>query len=201
MAKIEDIYKIKKCMNEGHLLYLMNTLELIQGKSKAIVNIGVYYGASAAALLLGMQKFNITGPLYCIGTYKYHNAGKPKLKPFRERTDVEWSDDFLEQVKQNLKPFVGTKEVIYSRCFSDDFYLEDIDGISLVFIDADHTTHGCLLDALKYSQKVILGGRMIFHDYNHFQTVRTAIDLFLKIRPDFRLESTSGGLAVLRRIK
>lgn len=191
--------KIKGLHKPSELEFLKDIVGLVPDKAKAIVNIGVYYGASSAALLEGMRRFGITGPLYCVDVFRYHNAGKPKVKPFRERTDVPWSENFLEKVKTNLAPFAGEVKVHYVQCFSDDFDLSVVDGISLIFIDADHTTHGCLLDALKYSQKAVAGGYMLFHDYTAFKSVKRAVTLFTQIRPDFKLRRVYNSIAIVRK--
>jgi len=198
--KFEDACKIKRIVSQTELRFLMDILSGVD-KTRAIVNVGAYYGASGAALLLGMQKYDITGPLFCIDVFRYHNAGGPKVKPFRERTDVPWSDSFIEETKRNLAPFSAGKDVHYIECFSDDFDLAMLDGIAVIFIDADHTVHGCLLDALKYSQKVIAGGLMLFHDYTTFESVRQAIALFTLIRPDFKMLGVHGSIAVVEKGK
>lgn len=197
--KIEDACKIKNYMSSSELKYLMDAVGRITDKTKAIVNVGVYYGASSATLLLGMQEHGITGPLFCIDIFRYHNAGAPKMKPFRERTDVPWSDTFLEQAKGNIAPFLDGKNIRYIECFSDDFSLTMVEGISLIFIDGDHSVHGCLLDALKYSQKVINGGFMLFHDYTTFTSVKRAVTIFTEIRPDFKLEGCYCSIAVVQK--
>lgn len=197
--KIEDTYKIKGIISPEELKFLKDVTSRVTDKTKAVVNVGVYYGASSAALLLGMQEHGITGPLFCIDVFRYHNAGAPKMKPFRERTDVPWSTLFIEQAIKNITPFSNTKNVRYVEGFSDDFPLTMVKGISLVFIDADHTTHGCLLDALKYSQKVIGGGFMLFHDYIHFTSVKKAVAMFTEIRPDFKLKGVHDSIAIVEK--
>ena len=190
--KIEDTYKIPNYVSKIELNYLQNVIKDVKDKNKdkSIVNIGVYYGASAAALLLGMNENNITGSLFLIDIFKYHNAGGPKIKPFREREDILWSDIPLDKVKKNINLFSSPdQKVIYMKSFSDDVNLEDIGKISVIFIDGDHTTHGCLLDVLKYSQKMIKGGIMLFHDYTNFEQVRKAVSKFLDIRTDFKFKS------------
>ena len=194
----EDACSIKRIVTQAELQFLMDILAGVD-KTQAIVNIGTYYGASGAALLLGMQKYNITGPLFCIGVFRYHNAGGPKTIPFRERTDIPWSESFIGEAKKNLAAFSIGKDVRYAECFSDDFDLSVVEGISVIFIDADHTVHGCLLDALKYSQKVVAGGLMLFHDFTSFGSVRKAIALFTQIRPDFKMTGLHGSIAIVEK--
>jgi len=153
--QIEKVYNIPNYMKKAELSYLRNVVKNIKNKEASIVNIGVYYGASAASLLLGMNDYNITGSLFLIDVFKYHNAGGPKIKPFRERDDVNWSDININEVKKYIEPFSNNNKIIYLKSFSDDVNLESIGPISLIFIDGDHTTHACLLDALKYSQKIV----------------------------------------------
>lgn len=198
--KIDDTYKMKCYMGKEELIYLRDILERVEEKSAAIVNIGTYYGASAAALLVGMEEHGIEGPLFCIGLFRYHHAGRSQMRPFREREDIAWSEPFIEQAKANIAPFVGSHHVRYYQAFSDDFPLSLVDAISLIFIDADHSTHACLLDALKYSQKLIRGGFMLFHDYVNFSSVREAIRIFREIRPDFTIAGPiCGSILTLRK--
>lgn len=128
---IDDVCKIKNIMTRDELQFLMDSISGVD-KTQAIVNVGTYYGASAAALLLGMQKYDVTGPLVCIGTFRYHHAGSPLVKPFRERTDVAWdSNSFEEATMDNIAPFVKDETVYFARCFSDDFDLTKVMGSHL----------------------------------------------------------------------
>ncbi|MCK4816865.1 class I SAM-dependent methyltransferase, partial [bacterium] len=183
---IEHACKVHRAVTSAEMRFIKDAVGTVPDKTKAIVNIGVLYGASCTALLVGMHEYDIIGPLFCIDVFKYHNAGGPKVNPFRERTDIPWSDSFLEQTKASISPFVGDKRVHYAQCFSDDFDLSVVDGISLVFIDADHSTHGCLLDILKFSQKVVAGGLMLFHDFGRFPSINKAVRIFTTIRPVFK---------------
>ena len=194
--KINDTYSIKNLMSTSDLDLLCDSVGLIENKDKAIVNVGTFYGASAAALLVGMHTYNITGHLFVIDVFKYHNAGYPAIVPFRERNDVPWSDSFLNEVKINLSPFVGNKVVEYRESFSDDVSLEHIGESSLIFLDGDHSTHGCLLDALKYSQKLVSGGHLLFHDYTNFESVRQAVSMLLQIRSCFEIGSIVEGSSI-----
>ena len=198
--KIEDVYNIPNYMKKVELSYLKDVCKDVSIKNASIVNIGVYYGASSAALLLGMSENNIYGPLFLIDLFKYHNAGSPKTKPFRERNDIYWTDIPLGKVKEYIRPFCSGQNIIYLKNFSDDVDLDDIGDISLIFIDGDHTTQGCLLDALKYSQKVVDGGIMLFHDYTNFESVKKALDIFCELRKDFVFQNIHGTMAEVRKI-
>lgn len=197
--KFEDVLEIKNVMFPGELKYLKNVLNQVKEKDKSIVNVGCYYGASSASLLLGMQENEITGDLFLIDAFKYHGGSKPKMEPFRERKDISWSSSFLEETKNNLAKFSKGETIHYIEGFSDDASLDVIGEISLVFIDADHSTHGCLLDALKYSQKLISGGIMLFHDYNLFPSVQRAISIFLSIRPDFKIQKLLNSILTIKK--
>jgi len=140
----EDVLKIKNLTFLGELEYLKNVVSQIREKDKSIVNIGCYYGASCASLLLGMQENNITGDLFLIDIFKYHNQGNPKLEPLRERKDIPWSTSFLEETRNNLAKFSNGQKIHYIEGFSDDANLDTIGEISLIFIDGDHSIHGCL---------------------------------------------------------
>lgn len=196
--KIEDVFEIEGIVTKDELRFLKDSLSEVD-KTQAVVNVGTYYGASAAALLVGMQEYGVAGPLVCIGTFRYHNAGGPKVKPFRERTDIAWSECFIEETKRNLAPFSTGKKVLWFEGFSDEFPLSSLDGISVIFIDGDHTVHGCLLDALKYSQKVIEGGLMLFHDCGGIRLVREAVRRFTGIRPDFKFAGRCGSIGIVEK--
>jgi len=205
ITKLNHLNYDEYLMYKEELLYLTWLTQYIEKKDKAIVNIGVFYGGSCAALLLGMNEFNITGTLYGIDTFKYHNysnGGKPKMLPFRARKDVPWSNFFYETTLDTIRDFVGEKEVVFKEGFSDDMCLEEIGDISFIFIDGDHSIQGCLLDALKYSQKIVLGGFMVFHDFTgtkQIKQVKKAVELFLTVRPDFVERAICGSMIILRR--
>lgn len=198
---LEFVKKNIKCeMDRTELLYLESTVRSLpeECKDKAIVNVGVSYGASAIALLVGMQEAEIIGTLFLIDLFKYADVGNDiKLEPIRERKDVSFSKDILGEAKKNVELFRNQAAVYFIKGFSDDANLETIGDISIIFIDADHSAHACLLDALKYSQKVVPGGSIIFHDYNNFESVRRAVLLFQGIRPDFRFKETYHSMAIL----
>lgn len=197
--KFEDVLKIKNLMLPAELKYLKDMISQVREKDKSIVNIGCYYGASSVSLLLGMQENKITGDLFLIDTFKYHRAGNPKMKPFRERKDISWSSSLLIETRNNLAKFSKGEKIHYIEGFSDDASLDTVGEISLIFIDGDHSTHACLLDALKYSQKVISGGIMLFHDYTIFPSIKRAISIFLNIRPDFKIQKVFASIVTIKK--
>jgi len=199
-AGITEVYKIPNLMNEPELMYLFEQVGNVKEKKASIVNIGTYLGASASALMAGMRENGIKGVIFLIDTFKSHNSGGPETIPFRERTDINWTPINMNDLYRYIAPFRKNIRMRINKCFSDDANLEKIKDISLLFIDADHTTHGCLLDLLKFSQKLTKNGIILLHDYKNFESVKKATKIFLDIRKDFHLVDTYRSIAkVMRR--
>ncbi|MCK4454579.1 class I SAM-dependent methyltransferase [candidate division WOR-3 bacterium] len=194
MKTIHDVKNMKHLLTHEEIDYLYSEASALR-PGGSVVNIGVYHGASAAALACGMK----AGTLIIVDVFKYHNAGFPKMIPFRERTDVKWTDLPEEEIINDLKTYLGDTTLEVFKMYSDDVSLFGIPMIDLLFIDGDHTEHTCLLDTLKYSQILNNGGKILFHDYTSFKQVRDAIHKFLNIRSDFKFERQVNSIYTLKK--
>jgi hypothetical protein len=134
-----------------------------------------------------------------VDVFKYHNAGLPKMIPFKERDDVRWTDLPQEQIVDEIGTYLRETFLKVFKMYSDDVFLSDLPMVDLIFIDGDHTEHTCLLDVLKYSQKLNSGGKILFHDYTSIEQVRNAVSKFLDIRSDFKFEAVVDSIYVIKK--
>lgn len=194
MKTIQDVKNMKHILAINEIDYLYKEASALKPGSSAI-NIGVYYGASASALACGMEG----GSLIIVDVFQYHNAGAPKIIPFKERTDVGWTDLPKEKIVDEIKTYLRGTSLEVFKMYSDDVSLARSPMVDLIFIDGDHTEHACLLDVLKYSQILNSGGKILFHDYTHIQQVRNAISKFLDIRLDFKFETMVDSIYTIKK--
>ena len=167
--------------------YLMFLTGLLQEKTGNIAEIGVYKGASAVIIRKAMDNNCITGELYLIDIFRYPISNFRFGKPLR-MSSVKLSESFKS----------GTKEAIPNSIiiegYSDDVSLDRIKPISFLFLDADHSVHGCLLELLKYSQ--LMPQIIAIHD-NWSPKVIRAIDIFLSIRHEYTILGEQGSITAL----
>jgi len=194
MRSVQDVLSsIPTIHSIQDLEVLCDSVGLIGDKTKALINVGSYRGGSSAALLIGMDLYSVTGELSIVGQFRYHSPGGPAAAIptldaiFRER-NIVWTDSFLGETKANVAKFSGDRKVNFFQGFSDDINLDLIGGTSLIFLDADHSIHGCLLDILKYTQKLVAGGVLVLHDCVPSSSVDKALQVFLTIRPTFKAD-------------
>jgi len=123
--------------------------------ARRVVEIGVYEGSSALALL------EVLGP----------GAELHLIDPFGRRPDAlpggwgatEWATRrLLERRARALGEAAPT--VIWHPALSADVAREWAGEVDLVFIDGDHSEAGCALDWRCWSPFVAAGGRVVFHD-------------------------------------
>lgn len=194
MKSIQDVKSMKNMLAPAEIDYLYSESSKLK-RGSSVVNIGVYYGASAAALACGMEN----GELIIVDVFRYHNAGLPKTAPFKERSDVGWTDLPQEQIAAEISTYLRGTSLRVFKMFSDDVSLAGLPMVDLIFIDGDHTEHSCLLDVLKYSQILNSGGKILFHDYASIEQVRSAVSKFLNIRPDFKFEAAVGSIYTIKK--
>ena len=198
MKTIQDVKNMKHILTVNEIDYLYKEA-LVLNPGSSVINIGVYYGASAAALACGMEGVGGGGSLIIIDVFQYHNAGLPKMIPFKERTDVGWSSLPKEKIVAEIKTYlVGTSLEVF-KMYSDDVSLVGLPTVDLIFIDGDHTEHACLLDVLKYSQLLNNGGKILFHDYTSIEQVRKAVSKFLDVRSDFKFETIVDSIYTIKK--
>jgi predicted O-methyltransferase YrrM len=197
---IDDIKKIDGFIEDNEIDYLYNLTEKLD-KEADIIQIGTWIGKSAASIVLGMDRNEITGKFYIIDIFKNPYPIHDWNKPLRMRKDVEWKEEGLfERAVVNIRKFAGKASFEIVRDFSDDFSLFDIEKVSMVFIDGDHSAQTCLLDLLKYSQPLMKGGYIVCHD-SCMDTIKNAIKIFLGLYPkDFEVVERIASLTIMRKL-
>ena len=123
--------------------------------ARRVVEIGVYEGASALALL------NVLGPeaeLHLIDPFGRHPGALPS-----GWGATEWA---TRRLVQRRVRGLGTEapRVIWHPALSADVAAGWSGEVDLVFIDGDHSEQGCELDWSCWSPFVRPGGRVVFHD-------------------------------------
>ena len=169
--------------------YLISLIALLQEKSANIVEIGVYYGASALAIKEAMIINNIDGKLHLIDIFRYPISDFKYHKPLR-MCQIQKTECYREVVAKTIS------EAIIWQAWSDDVPLGTLKPISFLFLDGDHSVHGCLLDLLKYSQ---LAPQIIALHDNWSPKVIKAIDFFLEIRDEYTIMGEQGNITALSK--
>jgi predicted O-methyltransferase YrrM len=161
------------------------------------VEIGCYAGASACLML---QKDNIQVVSIDLGTPIHEDTVIKNVKKLNVKNN---SFTYLKGNSQS-KDMVRRLQNIVS----------DID---ILFIDGDHSKEGVMNDFLLYHEMVILGGYIVFDDYNdhlYSPEVKPAVNIIvenflnyeaigtikneLKARPETSIE---GNCFIMRKIK
>lgn len=198
-VNIHKYGKVPSLIEDCEANYLCHFVKGNVNTGEDIVNIGVYYGASVIAMLLGLDEQRKQCRIFTIDPLKYAKVPEDSvgIKTLRERTDVDWV--YCNDVYTKIKKFVKNCVIWSILDFSDSVPFST--PVKLVFVDGDHSVTGCLLDALKYGQHVVPGGFMLFHDYNNenLPTVKKAVDIFLSIRTDFEIVETYYSILTIRK--
>jgi predicted O-methyltransferase YrrM len=135
-------------------------LEVLLGAAagaRRAVEIGVYEGASALALM------RVLGPgaeLHLIDPFGHHRDALPSGWGASERATR------LTVARTALRLRARAPQVRWHVLPSDVAARgwREGDEVDLVFIDGDHSEHGCELDWSSWSPLVGLDGRVVFHD-------------------------------------
>jgi MMP 1-O-methyltransferase len=122
-------------------------------ESRLAVEIGVYEGSSAIALVDALPE---GAELHLIDPFGHHPDA---LRPGAEAT--AWATRRAVARAARRRPGV---DVVWHVERSED----TADGwsapVDLVFVDGDHSEDGCALDWRLWNEHVAPGGRMVFHD-------------------------------------
>ena len=129
-------------------------LEAARG-ARRVVEIGVYEGSSALALLGVLEP----------------PAELHLIDPFGRRPDAlpsgwgatEWATRRL-LARRARRLGASAPSVIWHPVFSAEAAARWSGEVDLVFIDGDHSEQGCALDWRSWSPFVSAGGRVVFHD-------------------------------------
>lgn len=112
-----------------------------------------------------------------------------------------YRDDLYDHVSAQLArfgaPVDGRQIHLVKGLFQDTLPVLDINRIAFAHIDCDwyDPVRYCLAET---AQRLSPGGLIVIDDYNDYEGCRTAVDEFLRLRPDFRMD---GGLnPILRHV-
>jgi hypothetical protein len=123
--------------------------------ARRVVEIGVYEGSSALALL------DALGPgaeLHLVDPFGSHPDALPNGWGATERAT-------RRVVERALRRRGSEAPVVHWHvCLSDELAARWQGETDLVFIDGDHSQAGCELDWSCWAQFVSLGGHVVFHD-------------------------------------
>ena len=105
--------------------------------------------------------------------------------------DDESFEKIYQEAKDNTQDFSDRAKIIRDLSINASLMFED-HSLDLVYIDADHSYNGCLLDIKTWLPKVKPGGIICGHDYLDANIpvigefgVKSAVKDFFKKEPDF----------------
>jgi len=159
----ELIDSIKGFLDDDEGLKL-HELALESGKRAPLLEIGSYCGKSAMYLGDAARKNDTV--LYSID----HHRGSEEQQPGEEYFDVELYDEKNKCV--DTLPLFRTS---INRAGLEDYVIPVIScsehvskkwetPLGLVFVDGGHSYESCLSDYVSWSEHVIAGGYLVFHD-------------------------------------
>ena len=143
--------------NEKQTLYRL-ARRLPRGSAGA--EIGSYHGASSCCLAAGLQRRG--NQLWCIDTWM-NDAVSDGRK------------DILPIWQQNTAPLAGTIQAV--RGYSHDVVAAIPDGLSLLFVDGDHSYEGVARDLHCYLPKLRPNAVLILHDWNHDSVKHAVVNI------------------------
>src|SRR3954469_1980017 len=123
-----------------------------------VVEIGVYEGASAAALCAVMRP---DAELHLVDPFGHHPTALPEGWGATERAS-------RRVVARAARRYDGPA-VRWHIALSEDAARDWSAPVDLVFIDGDHSEEGCALDWELWHPFVELGGVVLFHDARETQ--------------------------------
>jgi len=124
-------------------------------KAQRVVEVGVYEGSSALALL---DVLDAGAELHLIDPFGRHPDALPS-----GWGATEWATRrLIERRIRSLGPAAPT--VVWHPALSVDVAATWTGDVDLLFIDGDHSEAGCELDWDAWSRFVPVGGRVVFHD-------------------------------------
>ncbi|NJN71837.1 MAG: class I SAM-dependent methyltransferase [Limnothrix sp. RL_2_0] len=129
----------------------------IKKNNSLIVEIGSWKGKSTFCLALGLMNGHIAAidGFNCMGDQESSKV----------YSEAKGNISLLEQFKSNMSRLKVSQKIIVCQGNSQDF-INDFSSIDLLFIDGDHSIDGCYTDFLGYSDAIVPGGYIVFHDYD-----------------------------------
>ncbi len=123
--------------------------------ARRAVEIGVYEGSSALALLEALEPGS---ELHLIDPFGAHPDALPRGWGASERATRRVIARALR------RRGAGAPRVVWHIARSHEVAAAFSDEVDLVFIDGDHSQEGCELDWSSWRELVAVGGRVVFHD-------------------------------------
>lgn len=122
-------------------------------KGKRCLELGTYYGKSAVFMAEHGAKSVLT------------------IDSYEPKYNIPFSD-----VQENIKKYADKIELVVGKTLEYSFQVPD-NSFDLLFIDAGHWYQDVLQDYLAYINKLVIGGVVLFHDYNEIHPeVVSAVD-------------------------
>lgn len=152
-------------------------------RPKRIIEVGSWKGASA--LHMASLTKELQTCIYCVDTWlggvDHLLSEKPQDHIPKKEGYPQLYYQFLHNVKES-----GFGERIFpipaSSCAAAIYLKQKGIKADLIYIDGDHTTHGCLLDIILYQDCLAEGGVMFGDDWA-WPTVRSAVTQYLEKKP------------------
>jgi predicted O-methyltransferase YrrM len=123
--------------------------------ARRVVEIGVYEGSSALAL---QRALGARAELHLIDPFGRHPDALPRGWGATERATHRLID------RESRRLGDAAPDVHWHVELSQDVAAQWSAELDLVFIDGDHSEHGCERDWLDWSPFVAVGGYAVFHD-------------------------------------
>jgi predicted O-methyltransferase YrrM len=155
---IKNYTLIEGWLSPKEALGIYNTAALLQ-KNSVIVEIGSWQGKSTYCLARGLK----SGKIYAIDPFNAESGADDELNT-KTYQEIKGDKNLLETFWSNMKKTGASDKIIVKKGYSTDFP-NDFDKIDFLFIDGDHSVEGCKTDFELYSNKIVKGGFIAFHDY------------------------------------
>lgn len=150
------------------------------GKSMKMLQIGAYSGDAS----LWAAENLLTHPdSFLVDVDTWEGSDEPIHR------DLDWGS--VENIyNDKLWSYIEQTRVRTFKGTSDEFFKQNTDTFSFIYIDGDHTSYGVLKDAVNAFESLEVGGILAFDDYQwsaglgELKEPRLAIDAFVKIYVD-----------------
>lgn len=159
LNKIKNFPKIEGWLSNAEALGLYNTAKMLP-ENAVCVEIGSWHGKSTYCIAKGLK----SGKLFAIDPFNADAKFDPTNSEIYAKQMGE--SNLLQAFKQNMQKFDVLSKIVIKQGYSEDFHNE-FDKIDFLFIDGDHSIKGCKNDYDLYADKVVKGGFILFHDYDH----------------------------------
>ncbi len=157
LKKIDKFRNLDGWLGDNEALGLYSVAHKL-GRNAIVVEIGSWQGKSTYCIAKGLRN----GKVYAIDPFNA-DAGQD-VGSEEEYKMKKGSNDLLESFTKNMKELNVMEKIEVKKGYSHDFST-DFTAINFLFIDGDHSIAGCKADFELYSDKIIPGGFIAFHDF------------------------------------